>query len=175
MKKYTSREWIAVAAGVIVILILFFPFINKIFFSDSSSNYTLNQTLNMTDEQKQPVSESDALIMKDEDIGTGEVATNGSLVTVHYTGRLEDGTVFDSSVSRGEPFQFPLGYGSVIKGWDLGVAGMKIGGKRQLTIKSEYAYGSAGIKNPQTGEYLIPANATLIFDVELLGVQSTQQ
>jgi len=100
-------------------------------------------------------------------IGEGEVAVKGQMVEVHYTGWLDDngkkGTKFDSSVDRGKPFIFPLGGGRVIKGWDEGVAGMKIGGKRQLIIPAELGYGARG-----AGGGLIPPNATLIFDVELI-------
>lgn len=105
--------------------------------------------------------------LKYEDLneGDGEVATGpGQTVTVHYTGWLEDGTKFDSSVDRGDPFQFPLGVGMVIKGWDEGVAGMKVGGKRKLTIPSQLGYGAAGAGGA------IPADATLIFEVELLKI-----
>jgi len=98
-------------------------------------------------------------------IGGGETAVAGKSVTVHYTGWLENGTKFDSSVDRGQPFVFPLGAGRVIKGWDEGVQGMKIGGKRKLTIPSSLGYGARGVGG------VIPPNATLIFDVELLGVQ----
>jgi len=90
-------------------------------------------------------------------------------------GRLADGTVFDSSVSRGVPFRFVLGVGQVIPGWDHGFNGMKVGGQRELIIPASEAYGPAGITNPQTGEYVIPPNATLIFEVQLLGVQDLQQ
>ncbi len=95
--------------------------------------------------------------------GKGDTAESGQIVSVHYTGTLTDGTKFDSSVDRGTPFKFALGAGQVIKGWDLGVEGMKVGEKRKLTIAPELAYGERGI-GP------IPPNSTLLFDVELIGV-----
>jgi FKBP-type peptidyl-prolyl cis-trans isomerase len=97
--------------------------------------------------------------------GHGATAKAGQKVTVHYTGWLANGTKFDSSVDRGQPFQFDLGAHQVIQGWDEGVAGMKIGEKRKLTIPSALGYGAQGAGG------VIPPNATLIFDVELLGVQ----
>lgn len=97
--------------------------------------------------------------------GTGPVAEKGQTVKVDYTGWLTTGKKFDSSVDRGEPFTFDLGQGQVIKGWDEGVAGMKVGGKRQLRIPPELGYGAQGAPGA------IPPNATLIFDVELLGVR----
>ena len=97
-------------------------------------------------------------------IGAGPTAESGQTVTVHYTGWLENGKKFDSSVDRGQPFSFPLGAGRVIKGWDEGVKGMKVGGKRKLTIPSKLGYGAQGAGG------VIPPHATLIFDVELLGL-----
>ena len=149
--KYTRSQWIGIVAALIVAIIIFFPFFNKIFFSTSSN--PIDQ-ITMTEQSQKQSSHNEALAIADNVIGSGDVAVSGSLVTVHYTGTLEDGTVFDSSVSRGAPFQFPLGYGRVIKGWDEGVVGMKVGGKRTLVIKPAYAYGDAGVQNPQTGEYI---------------------
>ncbi len=106
------------------------------------------------------------LQIEDLQVGTGAEATPGRSVDVHYTGWLTNGTKFDSSVDRGRPFSFPLGGGRVIKGWDQGVAGMKVGGKRKLTIPPELGYGASG-----AGAGLIPANATLVFEVELLAVK----
>ncbi len=98
-------------------------------------------------------------------VGNGPLAESGSQVTVHYTGWLTDGTKFDSSLDRNQPFPFTIGAGQVIPGWDEGVKGMRVGGKRKLTIPSDLAYGEAG-RPP-----VIPPNATLVFDVELLSVR----
>ena len=104
--------------------------------------------------------------LKFEDVteGTGASASAGKKVTVHYTGWLTDGTQFDSSIDRGETFSCVLGQGNVIKGWDEGVASMKVGGKRQLVVPPDLGYGS-------TDYGTIPANSTLIFEVELLSVK----
>lgn len=97
--------------------------------------------------------------------GTGAQAAAGKTVAVHYTGKLQDGTVFDSSISRGQPIEFKLGKGMVIKGWDEGIALMKVGGKAQLIIPPALGYGERGAGG------VIPPNATLVFDVELVSVR----
>jgi len=99
-------------------------------------------------------------------VGTGQEAMNGDLLSVHYTGWLTDGAKFDSSVDRGQPFEFRVGQGNVIRGWDEGVALMKVGDKWKFTIPPELAYGERSI-----GNGLIPANSTLVFEVELLDVK----
>ena len=110
------------------------------------------------------VTQTDMLKVEDLVAGTGAEATGGNQVSVHYTGTLTDGSKFDSSLDRGTPFQFQLGAGQVIQGWEQGVAGMKVGGKRRLTVPPELGYGAGGFPP------VIPANATLVFEIELLGV-----
>jgi FKBP-type peptidyl-prolyl cis-trans isomerase len=112
------------------------------------------------------VKTASGLIYWDIRVGNGEVAKEGSHVRVHYTGWLTSGKKFDSSVDAGKPFDFTIGNGEVIKGWEEGVAGMKVGGKRQLRIPPDLAYGADGTPGGP-----IPPNATLIFDIRLLGVQ----
>jgi FKBP-type peptidyl-prolyl cis-trans isomerase FkpA len=105
------------------------------------------------------------LIIDDLVSGDGAEAKAGQMVTVHYTGWLTNGSKFDSSKDRNDPFRFKLGAGQVIRGWDEGVAGMKIGGKRKLTIPPQLGYGARGAGG------VIPPNATLVFEVELLDVK----
>lgn len=104
------------------------------------------------------------LKIEDSVVGKGQEVKEGNTVVVHYTGWLEDGVMFDSSKDRGEPFETKIGVGYVIKGWDIGILGMKIGGKRKLTIPYEYGYGKYGSGN-------IPGFATLIFEIDLLKIK----
>jgi FKBP-type peptidyl-prolyl cis-trans isomerase len=113
----------------------------------------------------EPIKTASGLLIEDLVVGTGDTASAGQKVSVHYTGWLTDGKKFDSSKDRNEAFSFSLGRGQVIRGWDEGVAGMKVGGKRKLTIPAALGYGSRGAGG------VIPPNATLVFEVELLKTQ----
>lgn len=126
----------------------------------NETNYTLSYSLT----PDVPTTTSSGLKYVDLDLGKGIVPTTGKTILVQYTGMLEDGTVFDSSFKRNQPFAFKLGTGSVIAGWDEGLSTMKVGGRRQLIIPPQLGYGTTGVSG------VIPANATLIFDVELLGI-----
>jgi FKBP-type peptidyl-prolyl cis-trans isomerase len=131
----------------------------------ASSNNDSQNTENM-DNQTNTKSTFSELIKEDTVIGTGDVAEPGRVLTVNYTGKLLDGTVFDSSLNAGRtPFEFTLGAGEVIQGWDQGFEGMKVGGKRTLKVPSSLGYGSRG------AGALIKPNSDLIFEVELLGVK----
>ena len=106
------------------------------------------------------------LIIEDIELGQGSEANEYNKITVNYTGKLKDGSIFDSSIKKGKsPFTFTLGVGSVIKGWDLGVKGMKVGGKRKLIIPPELGYGNQGAGS------IIPPGAKLVFEIDLLGVE----
>ena len=111
------------------------------------------------------ITTASGLVYEDTVVGEGAAAKAGDYVIVHYTGWLTNGSKFDSSKDRNDPFQFPLGQGHVIKGWDEGVQGMKIGGARKLTIPAHLGYGARGAGG------VIPPNATLVFEVELLDLQ----
>jgi peptidylprolyl isomerase len=113
-----------------------------------------------------PQTNGSGLMIEEVKVGDGALATKGKTVSVHYTGTLTNGTKFDSSLDRGQPIQFLLGVGQVIKGWDQGIDGMKVGGKRKLTIPPELGYGARGTPGGP-----IPPNATLVFDVELVDVK----
>jgi FKBP-type peptidyl-prolyl cis-trans isomerase FkpA len=126
-----------------------------------------NQNIAEPAENSSPSSLTTVNELQSEDIqvGTGTEAKAGNMVTVHYTGTLTDGKKFDSSIDRGQAFTFNLGAGQVIKGWDQGVVGMKVGGKRKLTIPASLAYGDKGAGG------VIPPGATLVFEIELLDVR----
>lgn len=135
------------------------------------SFYLLNEILKQ-EEVEQVVEESEEEEVVQEDLaieileeGTGEEAQNGDSLKVHYTGTLEDGTKFDSSLDRGDPFVFTLGVGEVIQGWDLGLLGAKVGDKRKLTIPADLGYGETGAAGGK-----IPPGATLIFEIEVLEI-----
>jgi len=162
MSKLTQNQWIGVTVALIIVF-LFFTF-GQFFYSFFS------QEIKMTDKKQTAsvgniVNNPQNLVVNDIVVGTGAEAVSGKTVTVHYVGTLNNGQKFDSSVDRGEPFHFTLGIGQVIKGWDLGVSGMKVGGKRHLVIPAQLGYGSQEIPG------VIPANSTLVFDVELLDVK----
>jgi len=149
-----DKKVLIVIIIIIVVLGGYFLLVNK----PSDNQPVGEQKINSQNDEIQTVKTE---ILQE---GSGEPAKTGDKVLVHYTGRLQDGTKFDSSVDRGTPFPFTLGQNRVIQGWELGVLGMKVGEKRKLTIPSELGYGSQG-----TGG-LIPPNATLIFEVELLKI-----
>jgi len=119
---------------------------------------------NTKEHQMSQFTTSSGLIIEDVIVGEGGVACAGQSVSVHYTGWLTDGTKFDSSKDRNDPFEFDLGGSSVISGWDEGVVGMKIGGTRKLTIPPQLGYGARGAGG------VIPPNATLVFEIDLLGI-----
>lgn len=131
--------------------------------SDSTNSEASKPSTPATDTAK-PATPA-GLKIEDIKVGSGAAAKSGDTVTVHYTGTLTNGKKFDSSKDHGQPFTFHLGAGEVIKGWDQGVAGMKVGGVRKLTIPPDLAYG-----NRDVGGGLIPANSTLLFEVELLKI-----
>lgn len=123
------------------------------------------QTMDATSNSFDSSVSSNKLEIQDIVVGTGAVAVPGKVITVNYSGAFTDGKVFDSSYTRGQPFEFTLGAGQVIQGWDKGFDGMKVGGKRRLVIPASFGYGAAGAGG------VIPPNATLVFEVELLGVK----
>ncbi len=158
MEGMNKNEKIAVAVGLVLVAVVLLFGIRQVTVDVPSPAGDLS-TVNTT--------QNEGLQITDTVVGDGAEATPGKLVTVHYTGTLTDGTVFDSSVSRGTPFQFVLGAGQVIRGWEIGVEGMKVGGTRELVIPAALAYGDRAIG-------AIPANSTLNFEVELLDVSDLQ-
>ena len=156
MRAFSRRHLMAACAAIATISIV-------------STGFLIMSNDNASAQSGKPVTTSSGLQMIDTQAGTGASPKQGQTAVVHYTGYLNDngnkGKKFDSSVDRGQPFEFPIGQGRVIKGWDEGVASMKVGGKRTLIIPPSLGYGARGAGG------VIPPNATLIFDVELLGVK----
>ncbi len=156
--------------SVVLLLILSIPVYFLISDSRTAKPASITADQSMNDNNSQTpttptASESAELKVEDIQEGTGREVKAGDTVVMHYKGTLTDGTKFDSSYDRGEPFSTKIGVGQVIKGWDQGVPGMKVGGKRKLVIPGDMAYGSRGVPGA------IPPNATLVFEVELLEIK----
>lgn len=161
MKTLNKTQWVGIVAGLAVVgIFVFGGNLFNAFRSINSNDTTFQSPENIT--MSEP-----GFIIQEIVQGTGAEAEVGDLITVHYVGTLTDGTVFDSSLARQDPFQFILGIGQVIEGWDKGVLGMKEGSRRRLVIPPAMGYG----ENP-IGP--IPANSTLIFEVELIKVEKPQ-
>jgi FKBP-type peptidyl-prolyl cis-trans isomerase len=156
-----SRRW---AFPFLILLLILSLFIGACGSDDTSEDAATGNEAASCPEGEQEVTEG--LTYVEIECGDGDEAQTGDTVTVHYTGTLEDGTEFDSSVG-GEPFTFTLGTGGVIEGWEQGVPGMRVGGKRELTIAPDLAYGDSGAGG------VIPPGATLIFEVELVEITSS--
>lgn len=155
-----KNTWVAISVSIFVVgFFLFGGTIVNLFRQPNNSQNSFTQEPNMNSNS------ASGLVIQDTVVGTGEEAVVGKLITVNYVGTLENGQKFDSSIDRGQPFQFVLGQGRVIQGWEQGFVGMKVGGSRRLIIPSTLGYGAN-----QVGP--IPANSTLIFDVQLLGVEN---
>lgn len=152
----------------IIILIIFLVLVGGFLYflfnlnSGATNTASVSDYIKIEEQKEEPKSELKIETMEQ---GQGQEVKSGDTIRVHYTGYLEDGTKFDSSVDRGQPFEFQIGMGQVIKGWEQGLIGMKVGEKRKLTIPPELGYGSRGAGG------VIPPNATLIFDVELLEIK----
>lgn len=154
MKKY----------GIIFICIVLVFIVSLILWTKQSGNGKIESGTVSLQQRNQPTM-TDQLTIEDIAVGSGNAVKSGDTVVIHYEGTLPTGEVFDSSYKRGQPFTTAIGVGRVIKGWDEGVVGMKVGGKRRLTIPPDKAYGVEGIPGA------IPPNATLIFTLELLEIK----
>ncbi len=157
--KHISRDLLIVLSIVLAGAALLYMYTPE----EESPTATTLENSNLTT-QEPTMQESDLKVEVTKQ-GAGEPAVNGKTLLVHYTGTLQDGTVFDSSIPRGQPFPVNLGSGEVIRGWELGLLGMKVGEERTLTIPPELGYGKDGFPG------VIPPNATLIFTVSLLGIK----
>jgi len=162
-KSITSAEWWTLGSGIVIIILIIILM-----------TYTGSQVAPSaaTPNSANASVAKSATTATTATAGNATVAAAGDTVTLNYTGTLADGTVFDSSASHGQPFSFVLGAGQVIPGWDKGILGMKVGESKTLVIPPADAYGAQGVKNPSTGKYIIPPNATLTFQVQLLSVEA---
>lgn len=160
--KFTTQTAKSLSTAAIALALVGFSACTN---NESKTTETKTETTSMNTSTDKAAAPSGDLKITNEVVGTGAEAVAGKRVTVDYTGKLTDGTKFDSSVDRKQPFPFTLGKGEVIKGWDQGVAGMKVGGSRTLTIPPNLGYGERGAGG------VIPPNATLVFDVKLLKVE----
>jgi len=153
MKKLNKNQWIAVSLSLAFLTYLLFaaPLMNL--FNPSPAD-NLNTQAPQT-----------GLVTEEIVVGEGPLAEPGDMLTVHYVGTLSDGTVFDSSLDRNLPFSFTLGVGQVIRGWDEGFSGMRVGGRRRLIIAPDYGYGEFGVGT-------VPPNSTLFFEIELLNAET---
>lgn len=157
-----KNTWIAVAISIFVVgFFMFGGTIVNLFTNPDGSAPAQGTQTTMND------TNTTGLVIQDETMGTGDVVAVGDTVTVNYVGTLENGTKFDSSLDRGQPFSFVIGQGRVIAGWEQGLIGMKVGGKRKLVIPASLGYGAQAV-GP------IPANSTLIFEIDLLGTKKAQ-
>jgi peptidylprolyl isomerase len=176
MRQFKLTEWIAVAAALVVVAIFVFPsFFSSVFFPanatpkiDTSGLGNVPSSTSTPSINMQNISTIPGLSVYDVSVGTGAAAASGNQVSVNYTGTLSNGTIFDSNTNQKfghvQPFDFTLGAGQVIKGWDQGLVGMKVGGVREIVISPALGYGAN-----QVGP--IPPNSTLTFQVELLSVK----
>ncbi|MFA6463390.1 MAG: FKBP-type peptidyl-prolyl cis-trans isomerase [Candidatus Paceibacterota bacterium] len=165
MRQISKKEYIGITVTLAVALIFFvgINFWSAIFGNSSATSNTNN--LNQINQQ--PMEQTTKNVITE---GTGNAAVAGNTITVNYVGMLQDGTKFDSSYDRGTPFSFVLGAGNVIKGWDDSLIGAKVGEKLSIVIPPALAYGPNGIPDGKGG-YIIPQNATLVFNIEVVGIK----
>jgi peptidylprolyl isomerase len=172
MNEASKNKWIAMVVAIVIVAFFFgtmvlYSFNKNVEKSLDTKIEPINKVATNTNTKNTMTTTTspEGLVIEEKAVGTGDEAVAGKTVFVDYVGTLENGTKFDSSYDRGQPIDFVLGTGRVIKGWDMGIAGMKVGGKRRLVIPADLAYGNRAVGG------VIPANAVLVFEVELVGVK----